>query len=132
MLFGGEENDDNAGGPDLDAVSGVEAGGVLPHAVDQGAVAATLVLDEIAFGVFADDGVLARDLGIGKTEIAVGLTADGEGKRFDGDGMRLISILNYETCRMLCALHKCSQTNGQIFCFKGCKGFNSDPMKSNT
>jgi len=115
MLLGGEEEEDDAGGPDLDAVAGVEAGGLLADAVDQGAVAAALVLDEEAFGVFEDDGVLARDLGVGQAEIAVGLTANGEGKGFDGDRARMVSVLNHELRRMLCALHRYShRPNGQI------------------
>jgi len=115
VLLGGEEEEDDAGGADLDAVPGVEAGGVLAHAVDQGAVTAALVLNEEAFGVLAEDGVLTRDLRVGQAEIAVGLTANGEGKRFNKDGARLISILDDETCWKLCALHKYShRPNGQI------------------
>jgi hypothetical protein len=110
MLFGSQEEDDNAGGPELDAISGVETRGVLSEAVDEGAVATTLIFDEEALGVFADDGVLARDLGVGQTEIAVGLAANGEGKGFDRDGMRLISVLNDEACRVRFTLHRCSQT----------------------
>ena len=85
MLLGGEEEEDDAGGPDLDAVAGVKPGGVFADAVDQGAVATALIFDEEAFGVFANDGVLTRDLRVGQAEIAVGLTANGEGKRLDGD-----------------------------------------------
>lgn len=56
---------------------------------------AALVFDEETFVVFADDGMLARDLGVGQAEIAVGLTANGEGKRVDGNGTRMVSVLNH-------------------------------------
>jgi hypothetical protein len=79
-----EEN--YAGGADLDAVSGVKAGGLFADAVDESAVATALVLDEETLGVFSDDGVLAGDLRVGQAEVAVGLTANGEGKGLDGDG----------------------------------------------
>ena len=115
MLLGSEEEEDDAGGPDLDTVAGVETGGFPAHAVDESAVAAALIFDEETFVVFADDGMLARDLGVGQAEIAVGLTANGEGKRFDGDGPGLVSVLNYEVRRILCALHRCShRPNGRI------------------
>ena len=86
MLLSGEEEQDDAGGSDLDAVAGVETGSVLADTVDQGAVAAALVLDEEALVVLADDGVLTRNLRVREAEIAVGLAANGKGKRFDGDG----------------------------------------------
>jgi hypothetical protein len=62
MLLCGMEEKNDAGGSDLNAVAGVETRGLLADAVDQGAVAAALVLNEKAFGVFEDDGVLAGDL----------------------------------------------------------------------
>jgi hypothetical protein len=85
MFLRGEEEEDDAGGSHLDTVARVETGGFLAYAVNESAVAATLVFDEEAFGVFANDGVLARDLRVGQAEVAVGLTANGEGKRLDGD-----------------------------------------------
>ena len=131
MLLGGEEEEDDAGGPDLDTVAGVETGGLLAYAVDESAVAAALIFDEEAFGVFANDGVLTRDLRVGQAEMAVGLTANGEGKWFDRDGARLISILNYEVCRMFRALHKCShRPNGQIVT-QLIQNFKKESMKSN-
>ncbi len=66
MVLSGEEEEDDAGGSELDTVAGVETGGFLAYAVDESAVAAALIFDEEAFVVFADDGVLARNLRIGR------------------------------------------------------------------
>ena len=126
MLLRGEEEEDDAGGSDLDAVSGVEPGGVLAYAVDQGAVAAALVFDEEAFIVLADDGVLTRDLRVGQAEIPVGLTPNGEGKRFDRDGARLVSVLNHEMRRMLCTLHSVPTDRTGRLLFKECQNFKNE------
>ncbi len=131
MLLGGEEEEDDTGGPDLDAVARVKPGGVFANAVDQGAVATALILDEKALCVLTDDGVLTRDLGVGQAEMAVGLTANGEGKWFDRDGARLVSILNHEVCRLFRALHMCShRPNGQIVT-QLIQNFKKESMKSN-
>ena len=82
----------DAGVSELDAVAGIEPREGGAYSVDEDALAAAEILDEVAFGVAVDGCVLAGDLRVGEAEVTVGLSADGEGERANGDGSCLVAF----------------------------------------
>jgi hypothetical protein len=60
-----EEDKGDGGGTELNAVAGLETGGFATGAVDEDAVAAAQVLDEVTLVVVVDSGMLAGDLRVG-------------------------------------------------------------------
>jgi hypothetical protein len=101
----GDEEEGDAGCAELDTIAGVEAGGVRSGVIDEGPVAAAEILNEEAFRVFVNGGVLAGDLRVGEIEIRIGLAADGKGQGINGYGSRLVCFTNYQADCMFDGLH---------------------------